>query len=171
MDSEKNIKSGIVGGTNWECPMCEGTGGYEDAHKPALLTELEELREAVKTTDRLARELVEARIELARLRGSIVVEKSWRKDAEGIAEASNDTVQAAKALLDFVRGRYPEDFIDGGRGFTCPYHITLAEAIAQLESENINHIRNAIEHAREVGFYDAIEDAACDGPGLDSEEK
>lgn len=38
--------------------------------------------------------------------------------------------EAAEGLLAHIRDRFPDDFRDGGRGFVCPHHIKLAEALA-----------------------------------------
>lgn len=37
---------------------------------------------------------------------------------------------AARALLASVRAKHPEDFAEGGRGYTCEYMRALAEALA-----------------------------------------
>lgn len=41
-------------------------------------------------------------------------------------------VRRAKELLDFVKSKYPDDFKEGGRGFTCPYHIALNQAVKDI---------------------------------------
>lgn len=42
-------------------------------------------------------------------------------------------IQTNKQLLDFIRAKYPEDFVEGGPGFTCMYHQRISELIADLE--------------------------------------
>lgn len=36
---------------------------------------------------------------------------------------------ASFRLLQFIREKYPEDFAPGGKGFTCPYHQAIDQAL------------------------------------------
>lgn len=46
----------------------------------------------------------------------------------------DELLEAAKNLLEFVKGRFPDDFKEGGKGFTCPYHKALEAAIQKADS-------------------------------------
>jgi hypothetical protein len=37
-----------------------------------------------------------------------------------------DLSQGVVGLLNFVKERFPDDFKEGGKGFTCPHHKRLA---------------------------------------------
>lgn len=44
-------------------------------------------------------------------------------------------VEACKGLLDSIRERHPEDFRDGGNGYSCPHITRIAAAIAKAEEK------------------------------------
>ncbi len=46
-----------------------------------------------------------------------------------------DLLEAAENLLEFIKAKYPNDFIEGGKGFTCKYHLKLQTAIAKAKGE------------------------------------
>jgi hypothetical protein len=50
---------------------------------------------------------------------------------EGLVEVK----EKAQALLNFIKEKYPDDFKPGGRGYICPHHIALAEALAAVEGD------------------------------------
>lgn len=37
--------------------------------------------------------------------------------------------RAAEGLLEFIQDKHPEDFALGGKGYTCPHHIAINEAL------------------------------------------
>lgn len=47
-----------------------------------------------------------------------------------IAEASEGLRAACTGLLAFIRERYPQDFVEGGRGYVCPHHIAIDAALS-----------------------------------------
>lgn len=48
-----------------------------------------------------------------------------------------DLSQAAENLLAFVRSKYPDDFKEGGRGYICPFHIALSEAVKKVKETKL----------------------------------
>ncbi len=50
--------------------------------------------------------------------------------------AAPDMREACKGLLNFIKEKYPSDFIVGGPGFTCPHHIAIEKAMAKAEGKD-----------------------------------
>jgi hypothetical protein len=46
-----------------------------------------------------------------------------------------ELVEACEGLLTFIRERYPDDFKQGGRGFTCPHHMAIETAIKKVTGQ------------------------------------
>ena len=58
------------------------------------------------------------------------------------AEAREKALEVAGAklatsgheLLQFIRDRFPADFVEGGKGFTCPHHLDLIVKLAEWDA-------------------------------------
>jgi hypothetical protein len=67
--------------------------------------------------------------------------EALRLKTERITALEQDNARlraAATALLDFVKSRYPADFLPGGPGFSCPYHRELDAAVKQQTEKKEN---------------------------------
>lgn len=40
---------------------------------------------------------------------------------------------ACRGLLAFIQKRYPDDFREGGRGYICPHHIAINDALQRID--------------------------------------
>ncbi len=44
----------------------------------------------------------------------------------------NRLIDANHALLNFIRQKYPDDFKEGGSGFTCPHHREIDGLLKEI---------------------------------------
>jgi hypothetical protein len=49
--------------------------------------------------------------------------------------AAPELLEACEGLLGFIRERYPDDFKEGGKGFTCPHHLAIEAAIKKATGQ------------------------------------
>lgn len=50
-----------------------------------------------------------------------------------VKSVEQELYEAASELLEFIRQKFPNDFKEGGRGFTCPFHQALHAAVLRAE--------------------------------------
>jgi len=53
------------------------------------------------------------------------------KDTFYLSEDVNRLKTACEGLLEFIRIKYPDDFKEGGQGFTCPHHQAIYEILQE----------------------------------------
>lgn len=95
----------------------------------AVIEERDRLRAEVERLTEMGKEFQEEN------EGWRVRVNEHNEEIASLRTANAELLEAARELLDFIRARFPADFGEGGKGFTCPHHIKLAAAIAKAEGK------------------------------------
>jgi hypothetical protein len=101
------------------------------AHNAALAAERETGDESCREWEKRYQEL-ERKCEDLSVSG-ISACGSLMRELDTERERNKTLVEACEGLLQFIREKYPDDFKEGGRGFICPHHIEIADALAKAK--------------------------------------